>query len=31
MAIGLENTGQILGLSQEENKELGVFLFSLKS
>ena len=30
MAMGLENTGQILGLSQKENK-LGVFLFSLKS
>lgn len=30
MAMGLENTGQILGLSQKESK-LGVFLFSLKS
>ena len=29
--MGLENTGHILGLSQEWSKELGVFLFSLKS
>lgn len=32
IAMGLETQGQILGLSQKENKrELGVFLFSLKN